>query len=78
MALALTAHHLHEEAGLAKHARTQMHNVWTSAPRPSGPDLHYTTTLCNLRPYHTGRLCRQFLRLIAKTSDKLVVGKTFL
>ena len=30
------------------------------------------------RPYHTGRLCRQFLRLIAKTSDKLAVGKTFL
>ena len=29
------------------------------------------------RPYHTGRLCRQFLRLIAKTSDKLVSARLF-
>ena len=35
-------HHLHEEARLAKHARTEMHNVWTCATqstsfcRPTG------------------------------------------
>ena len=47
-----------------------------------GANLHcisqHTTESSDSRPYHTGRLCRQFLQLIAKTSDKLAVGKTFL